>query len=128
MTAAILKLAIFFLVGAGMAALPVALSFLLWRETRRSTKDETKRISFSRAREPYESGMIPVGSGRAVGFEYLIYAVLFLLLDGIAVLLFLGLAILRENKSQILPLFLGFLALTFLLIAYGARQRDYLRT
>ena len=124
---AILKLAIFFLTGVGMAVVPIVLSFLLWRD--KNGADNKKQIarSFSKELEPYESGMPPTGGGRAVGFEYFIYAILFLLFDVIAILGFLGVIALRQNKdSTILP-FATLLGLTLCIIVYGVKKRDYLK-
>lgn len=122
----IFKIAIFFFTGVGMAGVPVALTFLLWRNTSKTAKSH-KLKAISLQEEPYESGMPPVGSGRVVGFEYFIYAVLFLLFDVIAILLFLGVVVLREGRHAHPWPFLMLCGLALMIIAYGIRSRNYLK-
>lgn len=127
MTSSILSIAIFFLVGVGMAAVPVILSFLLWRNKSKTQNTNIhKAQKFSKELEPYESGMPTVGSGRAVGFEYFIYAILFLIFDVIAILLFLGVTALRDNRSNYIWPFLLLSGFTLLIVAYGVKKRVYL--
>ena len=127
MTESILKLVIFFAVGIGMAIVPVALSFLLWYHKNRA--DNKKKIigNTSKEYEPYESGMPPKGSGRRVGFEYFIYAILFLVFDIIVILAFLGVIALRHNKADFIFPFIILLGLSLLIIAYGVKKRDYIK-
>ena len=126
MNDSIIKLAIFFLVGIGMAAIPVILSFLLWRNESKTQNTKHRTQTSSKELEPYESGMPPEGSGRGVGFEYFIYAVLFLLFDVIAILAFLGVLALRQNRLSSLLSFGLLLGLSLLVIAYGVKKRNYL--
>jgi len=127
----ILNVLIFTSVGAGMAAVPVVLSFVLWynRKKEQSTKHKTQNetISFSKEFEPYESGMPPVGPARALGFEYLIYAILFLFFDVAAILAFLGVLVLRQSRSTFTWPLVIFFGLALFLAAYGLKKREYLR-
>lgn len=126
MTASIFSITIFLLMGVMMAGVPVGLSFLLWKSRRRATAD-IPESSISSKLEPYESGMPPRGSGRSVGFEYVIYAMLFLLFDVVALLLFLGAVALRHDRSEFLMPFVLLTALALLIVWYGAKTRDYLK-
>ncbi|MDP3963667.1 MAG: NADH-quinone oxidoreductase subunit A [bacterium] len=124
MTIGAISIFIFFLVGIGMAAVPVLLSFLLWYGKKKKVIYELRVTS--REFEPYESGMTAEGPGRLVGFEYLIYAVLFLLFDAVALLLLLGaIAVKQDRSTYLLPYFL-LAALALLIVAYGAKKRAYL--
>ena|SRR3989338_3388025 len=125
MNLSIFSIAIFFLVGVGMAAVPIVLSFLLWEKPKQVTSYKLQVTS--KELEPYESGMPPVGPGRMVGFEFFIYTILFLLFDVIAVLLFLGVMALRGNKLQFMWPFMILLGLSLLIILYGVRKREYLK-
>ncbi|MDO8557820.1 MAG: NADH-quinone oxidoreductase subunit A [bacterium] len=122
----IVKIFIFFAVGVGMAVSPIVLSFLLWRSKNRA--DSSKQITnFSKELEPYESGMPAEGLGRGVGFEYFIYAILFLLFDVIAILAFLGVLALHESRSEYLWPFFMLLCLSLFIIVYGVKKREYLK-
>jgi len=120
-TSGLISVVVFFCVGVGMATVPILLSFLLWRN-----KGGNRGLNALKDLEPYESGMPAVGSGRAVGFEYFIYSILFLFFDIISIFLFLGAMTLRAgNRAAFFPvMFLMLLAV--LLIAYGAKKRGYM--
>ncbi len=125
MSESIIKIVIFFVVGIGMAAVPVMLSFLLWHKPKKAISYKLSAISSEK--EPYESGMPAEGPGRGVGFEYFIYAILFLLFDVIAILAFLGVLALHKSRSEYLWPFLMLLGFTLLIIAYGVKKREYLK-
>ena len=125
MHSGITSITIFLLVGVAMAAVPIAVSFLLWRKPSKAIYYKLKAISSEF--EPYESGMPAEGSGRAVGFEYLIYAILFLLFDVIALLFFLAAVALKYDRSEFLMPFVLLAAFALLIIAYGAKKREYLK-
>lgn len=125
MSDSILKLFTFFFTGIGMAAVPVALTFLLWRKPKKA--DSYKLSAISSQTEPYESGMPAVGPGRVVGFDFFIYAILFLLFDVVAILMFLGVLALRGNKAEYIWPFLLLIGLLLLILAYGAKKREYIK-
>lgn len=126
MNNSVIKLIVFFLTGIGMAAIPVVLSFLLWRNKSKKPLVDHKLSPTSSALDPYESGMPPAGSGRAVGFEFFMYAVLFLLFDVIAVLLFLGVIAMHINKALFFLPFLVSTVLAALIVIWGAKKRQHL--
>lgn len=133
--------AIFSFVGIGVAVGPVAVSWLLWRHRKNTypTKellappvpDEIPRLTEEEYRvqrqEPYESGMPSLGPWRHIGYEYLVYAMLFLIFDILFVALFFSLPAWLQNPKTAAAVIFILMLIGGMLIWYGAKRRDYLR-
>jgi len=76
------------------------------------------------AQETYECGYPAEGDRRAIGFNYLNYAVLFLIFDLAAIYLFLYASIPQLPATVTVSFLLG-IATLGLMILYGTRQRRY---
>jgi NADH:ubiquinone oxidoreductase subunit 3 (subunit A) len=77
-----------------------------------------------RSQETYECGFKAQGDARAIGFNYLQYAVLFLIFDIAALYLFLF-AVLPQMPAIVTISFLIGIATLGLMILYGTKSRRY---
>src|SRR3989304_3458591 len=97
---------IFAIVGLALPIGTIAMSLFL--RPRRSLREPQESV-------PYESGSVPIGSNRAVGFGYYQYALLFLLFDIAAFFLILAsliAPILSAAAFIVIFVFIIFLSLT----------------
>lgn len=141
MDTAVLIFVIFLGVGIGVALGPIAISWLLWYRKRRTipTKellapqvpDETPWLTpeeyARKQREPYESGMPSVGPWRHIGYEYIIFAILFLIFDMLFVMLFFSLGAWLKHPKLVGMVLIGTMAISLLMIFYALKPRKYLR-
>jgi NADH:ubiquinone oxidoreductase subunit 3 (subunit A) len=108
-----LVLAIFTIVGLGMLGFVLFLSWAV-----RPLKERSK------AQEAYECGFPAKGEARAIGFNYLSYAILFLIFDLAALYLFLY-ASLSDAPNMVTFSFILGVATLGLMILYGTKKRRY---
>jgi NADH:ubiquinone oxidoreductase subunit 3 (subunit A) len=108
-----LALTIFFLVGLGMLCFVLFLSWAV-----RPLKERPK------SQETYECGFPAKGDARAIGFNYMNYAILFLIFDLAALYLFLY-ASLPEAPTAVTVSFILGVATLGLMILYGTKKRRY---
>ena len=80
-----------------------------------------------RAEETYECGYPAKGDARAIGFDFIYYAVLFLVFDIAAIYLFLY-AIVPDMPVGVTISFLLGIATLGLMILYGTKKRRYYAT
>lgn len=112
-----LAIIIFAFVGLALPAGTIVISLFL--RPRKSAREPQERV-------PYESGSVPIGSNRAVGFGYYQYALLFLLFDIAAFFLILAsliAPILSATAFIVIFVFIIFLSLT---IWYALKSKEYL--
>lgn len=112
-----LAILIFSIVCLGLPIFTILLSLFL--RPRKPFKERQEAI-------PYETGSLPRGSARAVGFGFYQYAVLFLLFDLAAVFLILAALVapvLKPESFVAIFVFIIFLSLTIL---YAMKSKNYL--
>lgn len=112
-----LAIIIFAIVGLGLPIVTILMSLFL--RPRKSAREPQEAV-------PYESGSVPVGSARTVGFGYYQYALLFLLFDIAAFFLILAsliAPILSAAAFIAIFVFIIFLCLT---IWYALKSKEYL--
>ncbi len=117
MTHDLLAILIFLGVGLGLPIATIVASMFL--RPRRPFQDPQEDV-------PYESGSLPIGRSRTVGFGYYQYAVLFLLFDIAAVFLVLAALaapLLSAEAITVIFLFIVFLCLT---IWYAMKSKKFL--
>ena len=131
----------FLSVGIGFAATPVLISWILgWR---RKNVNPPKELQLPEApdeiswlapekyaelqADPYESGMPSEGPWRYIGFEYIIYVILFLVFDIIFVAIFFSLGAWLENPKLVTTLILATAIIGAVMIFYALKPRKYLR-
>lgn len=117
MTHGVLSIIIFSIVGLGLPIVTILMSLFL--RPRKPFKEKQEAI-------PYETGSMPKGSARTVGFGFYQYAVLFLLFDLAAVFLVLAALIapiLKPESFIAIFIFIIFLSLTIL---YAMKSKNYL--
>jgi len=113
----LLAILIFIAVGIGLPVVTILFSLIL--RPRRPFKDPQQAT-------PYESGSLPIGRSRTVGFGYYQYAVLFLLFDIAAVFLILAalaVPVLSVEAFAAIFFFIIFLSLTIL---YALKAKAFL--
>lgn len=117
MSRAALAIIIFAIVGLALPAGTIVINLFL--RPRKPSREPQESV-------PYESGSVPIGSNRAVGFGYYQYALLFLLFDIAAFFLILAsliAPILSGAAFIAIFIFIIFLSLT---IWYALKSKEYL--
>ena len=137
----IFTILVFIAVGIGFAGMPIAVSWLLGISRNKivppkelqppAVPDETPwmtQADLARLQgEPYESGMVSVGPWRKIGYEYVIYAILFLVFDMIFLTLFFSLGAWLVLPGRVTALLCGGIALGVASIYYALAPRKYIR-
>lgn len=141
MTDAIFVILTFLAVGFGFAITPIAVSWILGR-TRRGKQPQKElqppavpdEIPWIKPEEygvlneaPYESGMPSVGPWRYLGFEYIIYVILFLIFDIIFVAIIFSLGAWLEYPGFVTAMIFIFGILGAITIFYALKPRKYLK-
>lgn len=132
---------VFLAVGAGFAAMPLVVSFLVGYNRRSvqppkelqqpAAPDEIPWMTpadFERLQgEPIESGMPSVGPWRKIGFEYVIYVILFLVFDMIFITIFYSLGAWLEMPGLVTALICAGVFMGLAAVFYALAPRKYLR-
>ncbi len=117
MSKASLSILIFASVGLGLPIVTILMSLFL--RPRKSAREPQEAV-------PYESGSVPIGSNRAVGFGYYQYALLFLLFDIAAFFLILASLIVPILTSAAFIAIFVFIIFLCLAIWYALKSKNYL--
>jgi len=112
-----LSIIIFAIVGLGLPIITILMSLFL--RPRRSLREPQESV-------PYESGSVPIGSNRAVGFGYYQYALLFLLFDIAAFFLILASLIAPILSAAAFIAIFVFIIFLSLAILYALKSKEYL--
>src|SRR3989337_1580938 len=111
-----LAVIIFIVVGLALPIGTIAMSLFL--RPRKSAREPQESV-------PYESGSVPIGSNRAVGFGYYQYALLFLLFDIAAFFLILASLIAPILSAAAFIAIFIFIIFLSLAILYALRSKEY---
>ena len=112
-----LAIIIFAFVGLGLPIITILMSLFL--RPRKSAREPQESV-------PYESGSVPIGSNRAVGFGYYQYALLFLLFDIAAFFLILASLIAPILSAAAFIAIFVFIIFLSLAILYALKSKNYL--